>query len=87
MKQALKELKSGKLAYLPASKEYDVPKFTLERRVKFKNKRANGSTKGLGNFKTLFPKQLVGELVNYILRMEDIFYGLKRLMLGCSLSN
>ena len=34
MKQALKELKCGKLGYLAGNKEYDVPKFTLERRVK-----------------------------------------------------
>ena len=87
MKQALKEVKYGKLGYLAASKEYDVPKFTLERRVKYKNERATVSTKGLGNFKTVFPKQLEQELVNYILRMEDIFDRLKRLMLGCSLSN
>ena len=76
MEQAINDIRSGRLGYLAASKEYDVPKSTLERRVKDKNKRATGSTKGLGNFETVFPKPLEEELVNYILRMEELFHGL-----------
>ncbi|XP_041349129.1 jerky protein homolog-like [Gigantopelta aegis] len=76
MERAINEVRSGRLGYLAASKEYDVPKSTLERRVKDKNKRATGSNKGLGNFETVFPKPLEEELVNYILRMEEIFHGL-----------
>ena len=41
MRLAIAAVKAKKMVYLKASQEYKVPKSTLERRVKSKNKLAN----------------------------------------------
>jgi len=76
MAAAVDDVRCARLGYLAASKQYGVPKSTLERRVKNKNKVATGVTKTLGSKKRVFSDDMEYELVQYILRMEELFFGL-----------
>lgn len=76
MSAALEALQNGSCGYLKASKQFNVPKSTLERRFKAKNKYATGSLKILGGRKTTFPLQLERQLVEYVKNMETMLFGL-----------
>ena len=65
-----------RLGYKSAAKQYNVPKSTLERRHKGKNKIAVGSTKFLGTTKSILPADLENELTSHILLMEEKGFGL-----------
>ena len=79
MSLAIEEVRSGRMGYRVASHTYDVPKATLERRVKNQNKLAIGSVKVMGNNLKVFSDEMENELEQYILRMEEIFFGLSLL--------
>ena len=79
MSLAIEEVRSGRMGYRVASHTYDVPKTTLERRVKNQNKLAIGSVKVMGNNLKVFSDEMENELEQYILRMEEIFFGLSLL--------
>lgn len=76
MARALDELRTGRCGFLKAAKRYGVPKSTLERRFKNKNKDATGNSKLLGSRKLTFPFELEQQLVDYIKNMEEMMYGL-----------
>ena len=76
MDRALQSVKEGSMGYLRASKVFAVPKSTLERRAKGKNKLATGSEKMLGNMKSVLPAPIEELLVKHILEMEAALFGL-----------
>ncbi|XP_066970273.1 uncharacterized protein [Macrobrachium rosenbergii] len=76
MKSAIAAVREKKMGLKKASKEFSVPKTTLGRRVRDKNKIATGSTKMLGPIRTVFSAAQEAELVTHILLMEDRFFGL-----------
>ena len=76
MERAIKAVKEGSMGYLKASKEFAVPKSTLERRVKGTNKIATGSVKVLGNMTSVLPSFIEDLLVKHILEMEAALFGL-----------
>src|SRR6218665_636859 len=67
---------SERLWYRSASKKYGVPISTLERRVKNKNKIAKEATKSLGSKQRIFSDAMEADLMRYILRMEELYFGL-----------
>src|SRR6218665_1651741 len=76
MASAIDEARSGRLGYRSASKKYGVPRSTLERRVKNKNKIAIEVTKSLGSKQRIFPDAMEADFMLYILRMEELYFGL-----------
>ena len=76
MERAIKAVKEGSMGYFKASKEFAVPKSTLERRVKGTNKIATGSVKVLGNMTSVLPSLIEDLLVKHILEMEAALFGL-----------
>src|SRR6218665_1974304 len=77
MASAIDEVRSGRLGYRSASKKYGVPRSTLERRVKNKNKIVKEVTKSLGSKQRIFSDAMEADLMRYILRMEELYFGLK----------
>src|SRR6476469_9067624 len=73
MKKAIDDVTSGNMGFLLASKTYGVPKTTLERRVKNRNKTAMGVVKKVGGIKCVFSEEQEEELLQYVLKMEEIF--------------
>lgn len=76
MSAAIALIESGQCGYMKAAKDCGVPKSTLERRVKGKNKIKKGSLKGLGSRLITFPPELEQELVTYVKNMESMLFGL-----------
>lgn len=76
MTNALEALRNGACGYLKAAKQFNVPKSTLERRFKNKNKQALNSSKQLGSRKLTFSRELEVQLVEYTNNMEVMMYGL-----------
>lgn len=76
MKRAIEAIKSESMGYMKASKTYNVPKSTLERRVKDINKIAKCERKGLGSKMNVFCHETESTLVKYILESEQKFFGL-----------
>jgi FKBP-type peptidyl-prolyl cis-trans isomerase (trigger factor) len=66
MSMALEALRNGTCGYLKAAKQFNVPKSTLERRFKNKNKQALDHSKQLGSRKLTFPMELEKHLVDYV---------------------
>ena len=65
-------IKNKECVYELASKTYSVPKTTLVRRVKDKNKLIMGSKKGMLQ-NSILPSALEESLVSHILRIESLF--------------
>jgi len=76
MKAAVEDVRSGRLGYKAASTQHGVPKSTLERRVKNQNQYAVESNTVLGAKKRVFTDEVENELVQYCVRMEEMFFGL-----------
>lgn len=76
MSNALEALRNGACGYLKAAKQFGVPKSTLERRFKEKNKYATGHSKLLGSRRQTFPHELEQQLVEYVKNMESMLFGL-----------
>jgi len=57
MKKAIDDVTSGNMGFLLASKTYGVPKTTLERRVKNRNKTATDVVKKFGGIKCVFSEE------------------------------
>lgn len=76
MREAIEAVKRGEMGFLKASKQFQVPRSTLKRRVKGANKIATGYTKGLGSRRPVFSAEQETELLAHILDMERRFYGL-----------
>ena len=71
------------MGFLKASKVYGVPKSTLERRVKDKNLVIKGAEKGLRSRQLTFSPAMEEQLVNYVKKMEAMFYGLTTQEIKC----
>ncbi|KAB0804261.1 hypothetical protein PPYR_01231 [Photinus pyralis] len=80
MHLAVEEVLEGRMGYLKASKEYGVPRSTIEARVKKVKRgvlnREDSSKKGLGRHKPVFTLAQEEELVEHILSMEARLFGL-----------
>lgn len=79
MRAAVEQVMEGKMGYLKASKEFEVPRTTLEARVKKVRKgvlsRENSGKKGLGRHKPVFSSAQEHELEQHILSMEARLFG------------
>lgn len=77
MRKAIQAVNDGTMGYLKAAETYEVPKSTLERRVKKfrQNKDLNSSTcKGLGRYKRTFSNSEEKRLTEDLLFMESRLY-------------
>lgn len=59
-----------------ASAVFSVPKSTLRRRARNKNKRASEGTKDLGGRQPILCAPVEADLASYIIKMEEMFFGL-----------
>ena len=64
------------MGYKKAAKEFGVPRNTLKRRHLGINKNAKGSSKILGSYTAVFSADIERELVQYILTMEGMMFGI-----------
>lgn len=84
MRRAVKAVLTNKMGFLRASATYDVPKSTLERRVRKTRDTVGDDTdsgndcgkKNLGRFKTVFTANQEEELTQYIKSMEVRLFGI-----------
>jgi hypothetical protein len=76
MQLAIKACREKQMGYLRASREFNVPICSLRRRVNNKNVRAKGTQKVLGSLQQSLPQEIERELVNYILKMDEMLFGL-----------
>ncbi|KAG5877635.1 hypothetical protein JTB14_030033 [Gonioctena quinquepunctata] len=77
MLRAIEAVENRKMGYKSASRNYNVPRSTLKRKVLGKNRDAVSNKKILGSKRTVFTPEQEQELVNYILELEIRFFGLK----------
>ncbi|KAK9731619.1 CENP-B N-terminal DNA-binding domain [Popillia japonica] len=70
---AIEAVQDGRMGWLAASKQFNVPQATLRRRAQGKNKQVRGVDKGLGRFCTTFPKEMELDLVEHIKSRENVF--------------
>lgn len=73
MEKAIRAVRNEEMGYLKASKEFEVPRSTLKRRVKGINKEAVENKKLLGSCRPTFSLEREQELVNHILEMKKRF--------------
>src|SRR5688572_33148089 len=76
MQNAAETVKKGEMGVNKASVVFNVPKTTLRRRARNKNKRVNAGAKDLGGRVPKLCEVIEIDLVNYIVRMEEMFFGL-----------
>ncbi|XP_049867446.1 uncharacterized protein LOC126367763 [Pectinophora gossypiella] len=84
MRRAVAAVLTDRMGFLRASATYDVPKSTLERRVRKARETVNDDTdsdndcgkKHLGRFKTVFTAEQENELAEYVKSMEARLFGL-----------
>lgn len=77
MVQAIKAVSDNKMGFLKASKEFSVPRTTLQRLVHLGISPEEAVSRKLGR-KPVIPNEIESELVHYLLLMEQKFYGLTR---------
>lgn len=77
MRQAIEAVKSQTLGYLSAAKRYNVPRATLHRLCKKDGSPDTVSKTTLGR-KTVLTPELEKELVEYLLLMDQRYFGLTR---------
>ncbi|KAJ4430627.1 hypothetical protein ANN_19216 [Periplaneta americana] len=77
MKEAILSVRSGQMGYLRAAKTYGVPKGTLEKHVKNRDKTAEEILKMRSGRKPVLPPELENMLVKYCLQMDERFFGLR----------
>ncbi|XP_026318149.1 uncharacterized protein LOC113228920 [Hyposmocoma kahamanoa] len=84
MRRAVSAVLSDRMGFLRASAAYDVPKSTLERRVRKARNAENLDTdsdndygkKKLGRYRTVFTKEQENELAEYVKSMEARLFGI-----------
>ncbi|CAM1311604.1 Uncharacterised protein r2_g2208 [Pycnogonum litorale] len=76
MRNALKAVENEATTLGQAAIVYGIPKSTLWRGFKCKNRTANGTIKKLGGFVPVLPDALEKDIVNYVLHMETCMFGL-----------
>lgn len=78
MSMAITAVREKKMGYLKASKEFQVPRSSLFRLVNNKEQDSKVAASTILGRKPVFSKELEQELVNYLIQMEAMFYGLTR---------
>ena len=76
MRNAVEAVRKGDMGIKKASAAFNVPKTTLRRRARGRNKRAKEGNKDLGGRKPILSEEIEVDLVGYILKMEEMFFGL-----------
>src|SRR6218665_2788411 len=76
MPNAVDAVKKGEMGVQKASVTFGVPKTTLRRRARNKNKRVNDGAKDLGGRGSKLCEAMEIDLVSYIVRIEEKFFGL-----------
>ena len=76
MREAIKCVRNGEMGCKKASKLFGIPRMTLKRRVNNSNQDATEDRKILGSKRPVFTSEQEKELVDYLLKMETMFYGL-----------
>ena len=76
MEAALNAVETAQMGYKKAAKGYGVPRNTLKRRHLGIHKNAKGSSKILGSYTAVFSADIERELVQYILTMEGMMFGI-----------
>ena len=76
MIRALERVRASEMSFREASRYYEVPRSTLERRVNAHNKIAVDGKKHLGRFITTFDNDFEKELMQYAKDMESRFFGI-----------
>ena len=76
MEAALNAVETAEMGYKKAAKEFGVPRNTLKRRHLGINKNAKGSSKIPGSYTAVFSADIERELVQYILTMEGMMFGI-----------
>ncbi|XP_069669360.1 uncharacterized protein [Periplaneta americana] len=77
MKEAILSVRSGQMGYLRAAKTYGVPKGTVEKYVKDRDKTPEDILKVRSGRKPVLPPELENMLVKYCLQMDERFFGLR----------
>ena len=72
----MQPVKEGTMGFKLASATYQVPRTTLQRRVHGRNTMAMGTVKYIGGKQPILPAQLEDELVSYVVKMEEMLFGL-----------
>ena len=72
LRKAISEVVNGNMSKAKASKQYHIPLATLVRRCKNPDHTPNG----LGRYKCVFDSEFEHDLCNYIIEMQNRFYGL-----------
>ncbi|KAJ2937636.1 hypothetical protein O0L34_g16908 [Tuta absoluta] len=83
MRKAIKAILNGHMGFLRASAAFEVPKSTLERRVKKLRDAVDDDTdsendcgkKQLGHFKTVFSKEQEDDLTEHVKEMQAKLFG------------
>lgn len=76
MLEAIQKVRNNELSVRQAAEQYNVPKSTLQRRVKNRNKIVTENEKYLGRFRKVFSDEQENEIVEYIFEMEKRFFGI-----------
>lgn len=76
MQNAISAVRTGEMGIKKASGVFHVPKTTLRRRARDKNKLAKDGMKDLGGIRPVFTEAMELDLVNYITNMEVMLFGL-----------
>lgn len=76
MKEAVMKVRNTELSVRQAAEQYNVPKSTLQRRVAMKNKIVSEDEKYLGRYRQVFTEIQETEIKEYILDMEQRFFGI-----------
>ncbi|KAI5700133.1 hypothetical protein M8J76_002129 [Diaphorina citri] len=76
MSQAIIAVRSGEMSLRTAANTHNVPKTTLERKLKKEGDPQTAAHKSLGRFKPVFSDDQEMMLKNYILQMESRLFGL-----------
>lgn len=73
MKKAIQEVTELKQAIKITATKYSITRATLQRHLK-----SGSCIKKLGRFVTVFSEQQEQELLDYVLQMDSVFYGLSK---------
>ena len=76
MAKAIAAIKDKTHTYSQCLQLFGIPRSTLERRVKDRNKIAVGVKKMMGNMTSVLPEEIEDSLAEYILKMEAMLMGL-----------
>ena len=77
MAKALNAVKVDKMSVRQAANHFDIPRGTLQRHLLNSNKHAKGSLRYFGR-PTILTKAMEDDLVEHILHMEKILFGLSK---------